>query len=73
MTASLDSEAKVRITAQLTVSTQKSVNFEPAGYSLTIGRNRGASLGPTSSRGGATRGGRGWPAQCYLIPPPGGH
>ena len=35
MTASLDSEAKVRPTAQLPVSRQKSVNFEPAGYSLS--------------------------------------
>jgi hypothetical protein len=35
MTASLDSEAKVRITAQLAVSSLKSVNFEPAGYSLS--------------------------------------
>jgi hypothetical protein len=34
MTAPLDSEAKVRITAHLPVSSQKSVNFEPAGYSL---------------------------------------
>jgi hypothetical protein len=47
---------------------------------LTIGRNRDASLGPTPSvcvwggaRGGELRGGRGWPAQCCLIPPPGGH
>jgi hypothetical protein len=34
MTASLDSEAKVRLTAHLPVSSQKSVNFEPSGYSL---------------------------------------
>jgi hypothetical protein len=34
MTASVDSEAKVRITAQLPVSSQKPVNFEPAGYTL---------------------------------------
>jgi hypothetical protein len=34
-TASLDSEAKVRLTAHLPVMSQKSVNFEPAGYSLT--------------------------------------
>jgi hypothetical protein len=41
---------------------------------LTIGRNRGASLGPTSSGSGrGLLGGRGWPAQCYLTPPPGGH
>jgi hypothetical protein len=33
-TASLDSEAKIRLTAQLPVSRQKSVNFEPAGYPL---------------------------------------
>ena len=38
MTASLDSEAKVRIRVHLPVSSQKSVNFEPAGYSLR--RNR---------------------------------
>jgi hypothetical protein len=38
---------------------------------LTTGRNRDASLGPTSSWRGLL-GGRGWPAQCYLIPPPGG-
>jgi hypothetical protein len=35
MTASLDSEAKVRLaTAHLPVMSKKSVNFEPAGYSL---------------------------------------
>jgi hypothetical protein len=34
MTASLDSEAKVRPTAHLAVLTLKSVNFEPAGYPL---------------------------------------
>jgi hypothetical protein len=34
MTASLDSEAKVRLSAHLPVSSGKSVNFEPAGYSL---------------------------------------
>jgi hypothetical protein len=34
MTASLDSEAEVGITLHLPVSSQKSVNFGPAGYSL---------------------------------------
>ena len=34
-TASLDSEAKVCLTAHLAVLTLKSVNFEPAGYSLS--------------------------------------
>jgi hypothetical protein len=34
MTESLDSEAKVRIRVHLPVSSQKSVNFEPPGYSL---------------------------------------
>ena len=37
MTTSLDSEAKVRLTAHLPVMSQKSVNFEPSGYSLTRG------------------------------------
>ena len=37
-TASLDSEAKVRLTAHLPVSRQKSVNFEPAGYPLRCNR-----------------------------------
>jgi hypothetical protein len=35
MTASLDSEAEVRLIAHLPVYSQKSVNFEPAGYPLT--------------------------------------
>jgi hypothetical protein len=34
MTASLDSEAKIRLTAHLPVRRQKSVNFEPAGHPL---------------------------------------
>jgi hypothetical protein len=34
MTVSLDSEAEVGIALHLPVSSQKSVNFEPAGYSL---------------------------------------
>ena len=37
MTAPLDSEAEVRITLYLPVSSQKSVNFEPSGYSLSYG------------------------------------
>jgi hypothetical protein len=36
MTVSLDSEAEVGIALHLPVSSQKSVNFEPAGYSLTV-------------------------------------
>jgi hypothetical protein len=38
MTASLDSEAEVRLTLHLPVSSQKSVNFEPAGYPLRLCR-----------------------------------
>ena len=52
MTASLDSEAKVRPTAHLAVLTLKSVNFEPAGYpvssaSLSVNAHPHHPLPPT--------------------------
>jgi hypothetical protein len=50
MTASLDSEAEVRITAHLPVSSQKSVNFEPAGYPLRL---RASANDYTCSRRGS--------------------
>jgi hypothetical protein len=49
MTASLDSEAEVRIALHLPVSSQKSVNFEPAGYSLITDQQQA----PAKKRGGA--------------------
>jgi hypothetical protein len=56
MTASLDSEAEVRIALHLPVSSQTSVNFEPAGYSLITDqqqapakKNRGGGKGESSN------------------------
>ena len=52
MTASLDSEAEVRIALHLPVSSQKSVNFEPAGCSLITDQQQA----PAKKTGGAGKG-----------------
>jgi hypothetical protein len=53
-TASLDSEAKVCLTAHLAVLALKSVNFEPAGYPLkltcTTSKLKDASENPDTRR-----------------------
>jgi hypothetical protein len=73
MTASLDSEAEVRLTLHLPVSSQKSVNFELAGYSSRQGKRAWIrSVGLVNGPGlwwirGAAGAGRGHQGHCHAL------